>query len=73
MINNVKAIYKADIFEYEDGKIDISLDMDSIQNAREITTSENSGITLKKDEDNIDISLNKSITYFLNGGTSADI
>ena len=28
MINNVKAIYKADILEYEDGKIDILYECD---------------------------------------------
>lgn len=34
MINNVKAIYKADILEYEDGKIDILYECD-IKNNKE--------------------------------------
>ena len=34
MINNVKAIYKADILEYEDGKVDILYECD-IKNNKE--------------------------------------
>lgn len=34
MINNIKAIYKADIVEYEDGKIDILYECD-IKNNKE--------------------------------------